>query len=109
MEENKEMNVTQDVKKEKKKVNKKLVIIIVLVSILLIVGGIAAIGMMKSMSESMEEAMSAMGGEGDALYEVELQDVKQEITTSGTVIGLEKHAYTSPVTAKVDEIPVVRL
>lgn len=106
MEENKEMNVTQDVKKEKKKVNKKLVIIIVLVSILLIVGGIAAIGMMKSMSESMEEAMSAMGGEGDALYEVELQDVKQEITTSGTVIGLEKHAYTSPVTAKVDEIPV---
>ncbi len=106
MEENKEMNVTQDVKKEKKKVNKKLVVIIVLVSVLLVIGGIAAIGAMKSMSESMQEAMSMMGGESDALYEVEKQDVKQEITTSGTVIGLEKHAYTSPVTAKVDEIPV---
>ncbi len=106
MEENKEMNVTKETKKEKKKVNKKLVIIVVLASVLVIALVIAAVGMMSSMSASMEEAMGAMAGDSDVLYEVEKVDVKQEITTSGTVIGLEKHAYTSPVTAKVDEISV---
>ena len=106
MEENKEMNVTQDVKKEKKKVNKKLIIIVTLASLVCIVGVVAVVGMVKSMSASMEEAMEIMAGESDVLYEVEKLDVKQEITTSGTVIGLEKKAYTSPVTAKVEDVPV---
>lgn len=106
VEDNKEMNVTTEVKKGKKKANKKMIIIVALASVLLIAGVVSVVGMMSSMSASMEETMKMMAGESDVLYEVEKVDVKQEITTSGTVIGLEKKAYTSPVTAKVEDIPV---
>lgn len=101
--ENKEINVTR---KDNKKSKKKVIIIVIIVLAVLIVGGIVIGKIVSSMTASMEEAMEMMAGEDETLYEVEKVDVKQEITTSGTVIGLEKHAYTSPVTAKVDEIPV---
>ena len=103
--ENQEMNVVNNDGK-KKKSKKKIIIIVVIVLAVLIVGGIALGTMISTMTAGMEEAMEMMGGENDSLHTVEKVDVKQEITTSGTVIGLEKHAYTSPVTAKVDEIPV---
>lgn len=107
MADNVEMNVTNDkVKKGKKKSNKKVIIIVAFAVIVLIIGGVAVVGMISSMTAGMEEAMNMMAGENETLYEVEKVDVKQEITTSGTVIGLEKNAYTSPVTAKVDEIHV---
>lgn len=107
MADNVEMNVTNDsAKKGKKKPNKKMIIIVVFAAIVLIVGGIAVVGMISSMTAGMEEAMNMMAGESETIYEVEKVDVKQEITTSGTVIGLEKNAYTSPVTAKVEEIHV---
>ena len=104
MEENKEMNVTETGTKKGKKKNKKVIIIVVIAVILLIGCGVAMISAFGKMSESMEAAMGEMAG--DTLYEVEAVDVKQEITTSGTVIGLEKHAYVSPVTAKVKDVPV---
>ena len=102
--ENKDLDVVEDAKKKTKKKPKIwLIVLIVVVAILMIVGVVCFV---KGMSTSMEEAMKMMEGQNDVLYEVEKVDVKQEITTSGTVIGLEKIAYTSPVTAKVKEIPV---
>lgn len=107
MADNVEMNVTNDsTKKGKKKPNKKIIVIVIIAAIVLIIGGIAVVGMIGSMTAGMQEAMNMMAGENEILYEVEKVDVKQEITTSGTVIGLEKNAYTSPVTAKVEEIRV---
>ncbi len=102
MEENKEMNVTD--KKKGKKKNKKVIIVVMIAVVLMILLGVSVVNMIKEMSKTMEETMSSMSGE--TLYEVEAVDVKQEITTSGTVIGLEKHAYVSPVTAKVKDVPV---
>lgn len=87
----------------KKKPKKSLIILIVVVSILfviLIVGGIV------NVSKSMQAAMEQMGMQDDSLYEAAKQDIRQEITTSGITIGLEKDAYTSPVTAKVEDINV---
>ena len=103
--ENKEMNVIgNDGKKKKSK--KKVIIIVIIVLAVLIVGGIAIGNVISKVSASMQEAMEMMAGESEDLYTVETVDVKQEITTSGTVIGLEKKAYTSPVTAKVEDIHV---
>ncbi len=104
MEENKEMNVTETGTKKGKKKSKKVIIIVVIAVVLLIGCGVAMISAFGKMSESMEAAMGELAD--DSLYEVEAVDVKQEITTSGTVIGLEKHAYVSPVTAKVEDVPV---
>ncbi len=104
METNKEMNVTENGTKKGKKKNTKVIIIVAIAVVLLVGCGVALISAYGKMSESMEVAMSEMAG--DTLYEVEAVDVKQEITTSGTVIGLEKHAYVSPVTAKVKDVPV---
>ncbi|MBQ9983960.1 MAG: efflux RND transporter periplasmic adaptor subunit [Lachnospiraceae bacterium] len=103
MADNKEMNVTSNGKKKSKK---KVIIIVAVVVVALIGVGIVGVSVIKSMTASMEEAMSMMAGEDDALYTVEKVDVKQEITTSGSVIGLEKNAYTSPVTALVADVPV---
>ena len=107
MADNVEMNVSKDnAKKGKKKPNKKIIIIVVSAVIVLIAGGIVVAGVIKGVTAGMEEAMNMMAGENETLYAVEKVDVKQEITTSGTVIGLEKNAYTSPVTAKVKDIRV---
>ena len=59
----------------------------------------------KQTQTAMKEAAEQMGG-GDDLYTVEKIDVEQEISTTGTTIGLEEDAYTSPVTAKVNDIRV---
>ena len=91
---------------KKKASKKKVILIVVIVLAVLIVGGIAIGKFVSSMTAGMEEAMEMMAGGSETLYEVEKTDVKQEITTSGTVIGLEKTAYTSPVTAKVEDVKV---
>lgn len=101
---NKEIDVTNNKKKMGKK--KKVIIIVAIVLVVLIVGGVVLGSIISSMSAGMQEAMEMMASGSDTLYEVEKKDVKQEITTSGTVIGLEKTAYTSPVTAKVDKVCV---
>ena len=44
--------------------------------------------------------------DNEDLFTVERMDVEQEISTSGTTMGLEENAYTSPVTAKVNDIRV---
>ncbi len=103
MENNMEHNV-ETTQKKKPKVG--LVIAIVVVCVLMIVGGIAAVKYFQAMSEEMMSAMSDMAGTNEAIYEVKREDIEQEITTSGTVIGLEKDAYVSPVTTKVEEIHV---
>ena len=93
----------------KKKKGKKMpvwgVVLIVIISIA-VVGAIAAAGInaFNNMQTAMQEAMDQMGS--DDLYTVEKIDIEQEISTSGTTIGLEEDAYTSPVTAKVDDIKV---
>ncbi len=94
-----------DNKRKKRASNKKLIIIIVVVVIVQIVGGITLSKVMGNVSAGMQEAMG-MGGANDTLHKVAKVDVKQEITTSATVIGLDKDAYTSPVTAKVENICV---
>ena len=93
--------VTGNVKKPKKA---KTIIIVTVVGVV-VIGLAAAIGnAVKSMSAEMQAAMEDMMGEDT--YVVEKQDIKQEITTSGVVVGLEKKAYVSPVTAKVEDICV---
>lgn len=87
----------------KKKPKKSLIIVIVLISILLVGALVWAV---VGISKSMQAAMEQMGMQDDSLYEVEKQDIRQEITTSGITVGLEKDAYTSPVTAKVEDICV---
>lgn len=86
----------------KKKRKKSWIIIIVVVVLLLVVVG-SIIG---GVSKSMQAAMEQMGEQGDMIYEAARQDIRQEITTSGITIGMEKDAYTSPVTAKVEDIYV---
>lgn len=89
---------------EKKKKSKKIIIIVVIVAaVLLIAGGVSVIS---KISKSMQEAMQMMASGNDNLFEVTKEDVKQEITTSGVVVGIEKNAYVSPVTAKVKDICV---
>lgn len=67
-------------------------------------GAFALKNTMTKMQTAMQEAMDEMSG--DDLYTVEKIDIEQEISTTGTTVGLEENAYTSPVTAKVEDINV---
>lgn len=87
----------------KKKPKKALIILIVAVSILLVAAAVCAV---VGISKNMQAVMEQMGMQDDSIYEAAKQDIRQEITTSGTTIGIEKDAYTSPVTAKVEDIRV---
>lgn len=87
----------------KKKPKKALIIVIVVISILLVAAVVWAV---TGISKSMQAAMEQMGANDDSIYEVAKQDIRQEITTSGITAGLEKDAYTSPVTAKVEDVCV---
>ena len=89
-------------KKPKKKKTKTIIIVVVIavVLVLLLLIGSA----IKKISAGIQEQMDAMMSGEEELYTVERQDVQQEITTSGTVVGVETDAYTSPVTAKVQDI-----
>lgn len=92
-------------KKPAKKKNKKIIIIIVIVAVVLLL--VVAVGcIISNVSKNMQAAMEEMSAGNESTFEVEKQDVEQEITTSGTVIGIEKNAYVSPVTAKVEDIRV---
>ncbi len=91
-------------KKHKKKSKKTIIIIIVIVAVLLL---LIAIGKtISSVSKGMQEALENMDSQNEDIFQVVKQDVEQEITTSGTVVGISKEAYTSPVTAKVEDIKV---
>lgn len=85
-------------KKSKKKI-KVWMIVVAIVAVLLVVGVV-------SMVMEGKKAMEAMAMDSDDIYTVEKQDLKSEITTSGTVVGIDQIAYTSPVTAKVEDIKV---
>ncbi|MCM1158220.1 MAG: efflux RND transporter periplasmic adaptor subunit [Bacteroidales bacterium] len=89
---------------KKKKSKKGIVITIIVAAVLLLV--VLAVRMLGAISQGMEEAMQGMAGQSEKVFQVERQDVEQEIITSGIVIGMEKDAYTSPVTAKVEDIKV---
>ncbi|MDO5155279.1 MAG: efflux RND transporter periplasmic adaptor subunit [Eubacteriales bacterium] len=100
-------NMQVDGKQPKKKGNKKALIIIVSISVVLCIALVISLGkVISGMSTAMQEQMNAMNGGADDLYEVSRQDIQQEITTSGTVVGVDVLAYTSPVTAKVKDICV---
>lgn len=103
--ENMEMELVEPKgKRHKKKSKKTIIIIIVIVAVLLL---LIAIGKaISSVSKGMQEAMENMASQNEDVFQVTKQDVEQEITTSGTVIGISKDAYTSPVTAKVEDIKV---
>ena len=96
-------------KNSKKKKGKKMpvwgVILLVVIS-LAVVGGIAVavVNAVKNMQTAMKDAQDNMSSEG--LYTVEKIDIEQEISTTGYTVGLEEDAYTSPVTAKVEDIKV---
>lgn len=90
--------------KNKKKKFPVWAIVLIILVVLGCVGGVIVKNAMQSMQTAMKDAMDQMGS--DDLYEVEKIDIEQEISTTGTTIGLEENAYTSPVTAKVDEINV---
>lgn len=81
----------------------KIAIIVGVVVVILI--GVMGVAVSK-ISGKMQEAMEAMDADMDTTYKVAKQDLRQEIVSSGTVVGIEENAYTSPVTAKVDEIRV---
>lgn len=101
--ENTEIEIVESRKQKKK--NKKIIIIAVIIVAIILV--IIAIGSaISSMSKSMQAAMEEMAAGNEDTFKVERQDVEQEITTSGTTIGIEKAAYISPVTAKIEDIRV---
>lgn len=87
---------------EKKFKFKKWMLFVIIVAILLVVGIAYIVTAGIKAMKQMESASS----EDDNLFTVEKQDVKSEITTSGTVIGLDQISYTSPVSAKVEDIKV---
>lgn len=91
-------------KRRKKKSKKTIIIIIVIMAVLLLLIAIGKV--ISSVSKGMQAAMENMASQNEDVYQVIKQDVEQEITTSGTVIGISKDAYTSPVTAKVEDIKV---
>lgn len=102
-------NVSSGGKTGRRRKKKKVPTWVIVLIIAAIIGGTVVLGFaikngMQKMQTAMEEAMDNMSG--DDLYVVEKTDVEQEIATSGTTIGLEEDAYTSPVTAKVDDIRV---
>lgn len=88
-------------KKSKKKI-KVWMIVVAIVAVLLVAGVVSMVMAGKKAMEAMEE----MAMDSDDIYTVEKQDLKSEITTSGTVVGIDQIAYTSPVTAKVEDIKV---
>lgn len=88
-------------KKSKKKI-KVWMIVVAIVGVLLVAGVVSMVMAGKNAMEAMEE----MAMDSDDIYTVEKQDLKSEITTSGTVVGIDQIAYTSPVTAKVEDIKV---
>ncbi|MCM1179764.1 MAG: efflux RND transporter periplasmic adaptor subunit [Clostridium sp.] len=94
------------VQKKSNKKNKKIIIIIVIVVAAVILLAVLLGSAMKNFSANMQEQMNGLLGDSEDIYTVERQDVKQEITTSGNVIGVETIAYTSPITAKVEDIRV---
>lgn len=103
--ENMEMELVEPKGKRRKKKSKKTIIIIIVIMAVLLL--LIAIGkVISSVSKGMQEAMENMASQNEDVYQVIKQDVEQEITTSGTVIGISKDAYTSPVTAKVEDIKV---
>ena len=85
-------------RKEKKK-RKTWVIVVGVAGVLLVAGisGLAVAG---------QKSVNEMTMDDENIYKVKKQDVKSEISTSGTVIGLEEFSYTTPVTAKVEDIKV---
>ncbi|MCR5701027.1 MAG: efflux RND transporter periplasmic adaptor subunit [Lachnospiraceae bacterium] len=94
---------------KKKKPKKKLpvwAIVLIVVGCFAVFGGLCFSGYnaYKKMQEAMKQAMEDMNDAG--IYKVEKIDIEQEISTTGTTVGLESDAYTSPVTAKVDNINV---
>ena len=102
-------SVSSGGKTGRRRKKKKIPAWVIVLIIAAIIGGTVVLGFaikngMQKMQTAMEEAMDNMSG--DDLYVVEKTDVEQEIATSGTTIGLEEDAYTSPVTAKVDDIRV---
>lgn len=93
----------------RKKSNKKMPkwgVALIIIAVIAVVGITVAQGIesYKQVKTAMEDAAGQM--EDSDLYTVEKIDVEQEISTSGTTIGLEEDAYTSPVTAKVEDIRV---
>lgn len=103
--ENMEMELVEPKGKRRKKKSKKtIIIIIVIMAVLLLMIAIGKV--ISSVSKGMQAAMENMASQNEDVYQVIKQDVEQEITTSGTVIGISKDAYTSPVTAKVEDIKV---
>ena len=92
-------------KNGKKGLSTKGKVLIVVGSIVFFAGAIFTMNRIStSVMKNMEKVQAKTATEG--LFEVTNEDVKQEIMTSGTVVGIEKEAYTSPVTAKVDKVGV---
>lgn len=92
-------------KKPKKKSKKKIIIIVIVVAVVLALAFLIG-SALKNFSANMQEQVNELMGDTEDTYTVERQDVEQEITTSGNVVGVETIAYTSPVTAKVEDIRV---
>lgn len=90
-------------KKPNKKSSKKAIIVIIFAAVIIV--GCGIISAVKAMKQ-VEEAMGSVSSDDESLYTVDQQDVEQEITTSGTVVGISQNAYTSPVTAKVEDVCV---
>ena len=99
------VNSAKATKKKGKK--KKFPVWAIVLIILLVLGVVFAVvvkNAMGKMQTAMKDAMEQTGNED--LYTVEKIDIEQEISTSGTTIGIEENAYTSPVNAKVNDINV---
>lgn len=87
----------------KKKPKTGLIIVIVIVCVLLIVGVVYCV---MGITKATKDIMSSVNDSDNGTYKVEKIDISQEVITSGTVIGTDIIAYTSPVTAKVETVCV---
>ena len=93
-----------DNKDKKKSISKRAIAVIVVAA--LVIGGLTV----KTVVDSLKQVKEAMGemnsNADDNLFTVDRKDIEQEITTSGTVVGIGKDAYVSPVTAKIEDVCV---
>ena len=98
-------DIVEDKGQKKKPKKVKIIVGIIIAAAVLALAYAIGSGIQK-FSRNIQDQMNEMMGTEDGTYTVDKQDVEQEITTSGTMIGIEKKAYTSPVTAKVEDIRV---
>ncbi|MBR6222394.1 MAG: efflux RND transporter periplasmic adaptor subunit [Lachnospiraceae bacterium] len=79
-------------------------LLLFILAVILIVCLVVVLPYVLTKNLDMNKLVGALAG--DSTYTVIKSDIKQEIVTTGSVVGVDEKAYTSPVTAKIAEVRV---